>query len=72
MFKVEMLSTNMKNKKLSNVVKMAKWLAYGYWISAYVHHKVPMTVNRMFFFICGSIYKRACGTDQDIAFVYVF
>ncbi len=21
---------------------------------------------------CGSIYKRACGTDQDIAFVYVF
>ncbi len=34
--------------------------------------KVTMTVNRMFSFICGSIYKRACGTDQDIAFVYVF
>lgn len=30
MFKVEMLSTYMKNMKLYNVVKMAKSLAYGY------------------------------------------
>ncbi len=40
MFKVEMLSTYMKNMKIYNIVKMAKSLAYGYWISAYVHHIV--------------------------------